>query len=88
MVLSTERRNEIAWKALIQRFKEKGISHLKPNEFQREIGNFANKISVSKEEAMEFAEELIFSLVNELFVLPKKDDGHNFQDGVESGPRN
>jgi hypothetical protein len=90
MAMSEARRNEIAWQVVAQRLREKGISHLKPNEFQREIFNGAKKMGISKDEAMEFAKELIIPLVNEIFILPeeKSDDGHNFFDGVESGPRN
>ncbi len=86
MALTEKRRNEIAWLALVYRTRKQGLPHFKTNEFRREIRNNAKEIGVSVEEAAEFARALIMPLVEEMFELPKKDDGHNFRDGVESGP--
>ncbi len=72
MMLSEERRNEIAWKFLIYEVKRKGLPHLKPNEFQREVINVAKEIDISKEEAMEFAKDLIFPLIAEM-TIPETD---------------
>ena len=91
MAMSEERRNEIAWLLLVQRLKKSGLRHLKPNEFKRDVANGAKEIGISTEEAMEFAKMSIMPLVEEMLkpsrVKVIHDDGHNFRDGVESGPR-
>jgi hypothetical protein len=85
MALTEARRNEIAWMLLVQKLQERGLSHLKPNEFKRDMANGAKKIGISIEEATEFARMSIIPLVEALFEQEKPKDGHNFYDGVERG---
>jgi len=68
MALTEARRNEIAYLIIVERMKRRGIAHLKPNEFQRDIKNQSKKMGVSTEEAMEFARGIIMPLVEALFV--------------------
>lgn len=67
MSLTKERRNEIAWLAMIEIMRKQGLPHLKPNEFQREVTNKAKQLGISENEAKEFAKELILPMVEELF---------------------
>jgi hypothetical protein len=66
MGLSKERKGEIALLVLKFQKKKEGIK-LCPETFQRDIGNMAKSIGISKAEALEFARELVEETVRECF---------------------
>jgi hypothetical protein len=63
--MTAERRGQIALLLLKDRLRNEGV-RLKPD-MKREIGNQAAKIGVPVEEAMQFVEELIREMVEEVF---------------------
>ena len=65
-MLSKERKGEIALLALKHQKKKEGI-RLCPDTFQRDIGNMSKSLGISKEEALEFARELVDEAVKECF---------------------
>lgn len=65
-MLSKERKGEIAMLVLKFQKKKEGIK-LCPETFQRDVGNLAKSIGISKTEAMEFAREFVEETVRECF---------------------
>lgn len=65
-MLSTQRKGEIALLVLKFQKKKEGIK-LCPESFQRDVGNMAKSIGISKDEALDFARELIEETVKECF---------------------
>ncbi len=63
--MTEERKGQIALLLLKDRLRNEGV-RLKPD-MKREIGNQATKIDVPIEEAMQFVEELVRELVEEVF---------------------
>jgi FKBP-type peptidyl-prolyl cis-trans isomerase (trigger factor) len=66
IMLSEQRKGEIALKLLKHIKKEEGIK-LQAERFQREIGNMAKTLDIPKEELKEFARELVEELVADCF---------------------
>jgi len=64
--MNDTRKGQIALLLLKHQLREKGI-RLTPN-FKRGIGNEANSIGISVDEAMEFAEIIVRELVEETFA--------------------
>ncbi len=65
MVLTKERKGEIALLYLKAKFQDEGI-RLKPD-MRRQIGNEAAKIGIKPEEAEQFVEELVREMVEKIF---------------------
>lgn len=65
-MLSKERKGEIALLALKHQKKKEGVK-LCPETFQRDVGNMAKALGISKEEALEFAREIVEETVKECF---------------------
>lgn len=65
-MLSKERKGEIALLVLKFQKKKEGIK-LCPDTFKRDVGNMAKSIGISKEEALEFAREIVEETVKECF---------------------
>ncbi len=68
--MDNRRKEQIALLLIKHQLREKGI-RLTPN-FRRGIGNEANSIGISVDEAMEFAEIIVRELVEEIFAKPTK----------------
>ena len=64
------RQGQIAREVVKFRFRRSGINTLSREEFKRELGDAAKKMSIPLEELLEFAEIIIRELVDELF--PRK----------------
>ncbi len=73
MRLTKERRNELAWKLMVYEAREKGLSYLKPREFQKELINVSRELDVSREEIEQFSWELLLLLIEEVMSFPKTD---------------
>ena len=65
-MLTEQRKGNIAMLYLKHKLRSTGL-RLTPN-FKREVGNTAKSLGISYEEALEFAENLVRELVDEMFV--------------------
>ena len=68
MELTIKRRNEIAYLYVINKVRNEGISNLKANEIQRQIGNTAKELDISVEEAQEFVRGIVLPLIKKAFL--------------------
>lgn len=89
--LSLERKGEIAWALTKRRLAESGIPL--GGKLQREAGNMAQKLNISKKQAVLFIKEAFMELYNELFPDYPVKMGSNFpgddsQDGLLKEARN
>ncbi|MCA9352801.1 hypothetical protein KC901_01315 [Patescibacteria group bacterium] len=67
MVLTKERKGEIADKLLTEFFKKERIQ-LNSDEFKRKIGNLSKSLDVPKEELTAYLQEKIENMVADMFA--------------------
>ncbi|NLE07156.1 MAG: hypothetical protein GX627_00885 [Parcubacteria group bacterium] len=65
-MMTEERRGQIALMFLKLKLQEEGV-RLRPNDFRRQVGNWAKALGITTEEAMAFAEGLVRELVEVIF---------------------
>jgi len=53
------RRNEIAWKFAMREMKRKGVETFDPKKVKKGVKRFAKTMGISKEEAYDFAKEIV-----------------------------
>jgi len=66
MTLTKERKGEIALTLLKHVISEKGL-RLRPGQAIKDIKEEAKKLNIPEDEAIQFAEELIREIVNEIY---------------------